>query len=120
MVRPARKLKPGERLVAGDGTPVSRSEPERRRATRSRWSSLGEGEPLDLLATYGVMPLPPYIHTTLDRPERYQTVYANEPGSAAAPTAGLHLTPRCSTVYVGAASGSPPSSSSSASTRSLP
>ena len=39
------------------------------------------------------MPLPPYIHDRLDRPERYQTVYAREPGSAAAPTAGLHLTP---------------------------
>jgi S-adenosylmethionine:tRNA ribosyltransferase-isomerase len=36
--------------------------------------------------------LPPYIHTKLDRPERYQTVYAATPGSAAAPTAGLHLT----------------------------
>ncbi len=39
------------------------------------------------------MPLPPYITTRLDRPERYQTVYARQPGSAAAPTAGLHLTP---------------------------
>jgi S-adenosylmethionine:tRNA ribosyltransferase-isomerase len=39
------------------------------------------------------MPLPPYIHERLADPERYQTVYAREPGSAAAPTAGLHLTP---------------------------
>jgi S-adenosylmethionine:tRNA ribosyltransferase-isomerase len=38
--------------------------------------------------------LPPYIHEKLDDPERYQTVYAREPGSAAAPTAGLHFTPR--------------------------
>jgi S-adenosylmethionine:tRNA ribosyltransferase-isomerase len=38
------------------------------------------------------MPLPPYIEQRLERPERYQTVYANEPGSAAAPTAGLHFT----------------------------
>jgi S-adenosylmethionine:tRNA ribosyltransferase-isomerase len=38
------------------------------------------------------VPLPPYIHHRLDDPERYQTVYASEPGSAAAPTAGLHLT----------------------------
>jgi len=42
----------------------------------------------------GHVPLPPYIHTTLSDPERYQTVYAREPGSAAAPTAGLHFTPR--------------------------
>lgn len=42
----------------------------------------------------GHVPLPPYIHTPLTDPERYQTVYAREPGSAAAPTAGLHFTPR--------------------------
>jgi len=42
----------------------------------------------------GHVPLPPYIHTPLKDPERYQTVYAREPGSAAAPTAGLHFTPR--------------------------
>ncbi len=41
----------------------------------------------------GQMPLPPYIHTPLANPERYQTVYARQPGSAAAPTAGLHFTP---------------------------
>ncbi len=40
----------------------------------------------------GVMPLPPYIHARLDDPNRYQTVYAHTPGSAAAPTAGLHFT----------------------------
>ncbi len=42
----------------------------------------------------GNVPLPPYIHAKLDDPERYQTVYAAEPGSSAAPTAGLHFTPR--------------------------
>ncbi|MCJ7708888.1 MAG: tRNA preQ1(34) S-adenosylmethionine ribosyltransferase-isomerase QueA [Anaerolineales bacterium] len=41
----------------------------------------------------GEMPLPPYIHTPLRRPDQYQTVYALDPGSAAAPTAGLHFTP---------------------------
>ena len=41
----------------------------------------------------GEMPLPPYIHERLQNPERYQTVYASQPGSAAAPTAGLHFTP---------------------------
>lgn len=42
----------------------------------------------------GHVPLPPYIHEKLNDPDRYQTVYAREPGSAAAPTAGLHFTPR--------------------------
>lgn len=47
-----------------------------------------------LLATLGEVPLPPYIHERLDDPARYQTVYARVAGSAAAPTAGLHFTPR--------------------------
>jgi len=52
------------------------------------------GEPIEpYLARAGQMPLPPYIHTPLADPERYQTVYARQPGSAAAPTAGLHFTP---------------------------
>ncbi len=46
----------------------------------------------DMLPSVGEMPLPPYIHTHLQNPERYQTVYANQSGSAAAPTAGLHFT----------------------------
>ena len=46
------------------------------------------------LEKIGRMPLPPYIHAPLADPERYQTVYAHQPGSAAAPTAGLHFTPR--------------------------
>ena len=46
----------------------------------------------DLLPVIGQMPLPPYIHAPLQDPERYQTVYSNELGSAAAPTAGLHFT----------------------------
>lgn len=51
-------------------------------------------EPVEpLLAGLGVTPLPPYIHTTLADGERYQTVYSRTPGSAAAPTAGLHFTP---------------------------
>jgi S-adenosylmethionine:tRNA ribosyltransferase-isomerase len=51
-------------------------------------------EPVEeMLPSVGEMPLPPYIHTHLTNPERYQTVYANQAGSAAAPTAGLHFTP---------------------------
>jgi len=52
-------------------------------------------EPIEpYFSKVGNVPLPPYIHEKLDDPERYQTVYAKEPGSAAAPTAGLHFTPR--------------------------
>jgi S-adenosylmethionine:tRNA ribosyltransferase-isomerase len=51
-------------------------------------------EPIEpFLESAGEMPLPPYIHTQLQDPERYQTVYAAQQGSAAAPTAGLHFTP---------------------------
>ena len=52
-------------------------------------------EPIEpYFSKVGNVPLPPYIHEKLADPERYQTVYAREPGSAAAPTAGLHFTPR--------------------------
>jgi S-adenosylmethionine:tRNA ribosyltransferase-isomerase len=52
-------------------------------------------QPIDArLPTLGVTPLPPYIHAPLADPERYQTIYSHTPGSAAAPTAGLHFTPR--------------------------
>ncbi len=52
-------------------------------------------EPIEpYFPSVGNVPLPPYIHEKLSDPERYQTVYAREPGSAAAPTAGLHFTPR--------------------------
>jgi S-adenosylmethionine:tRNA ribosyltransferase-isomerase len=51
-------------------------------------------EPIEpYFSKVGNVPLPPYIHETLSDPERYQTVFAREPGSAAAPTAGLHFTP---------------------------
>jgi len=56
---------------------------------RVRFSEPVEG----YLPTVGQMPLPPYIHTHLENQERYQTVYSDRPGSAAAPTAGLHFTP---------------------------
>ncbi len=52
-------------------------------------------EPIEpYFSKVGHVPLPPYIHEPLKDPERYQTVYARDPGSAAAPTAGLHFTPR--------------------------
>lgn len=53
-----------------------------------------DGDLEDYVVRTGQMPLPPYIHTRLNDPNRYQTVYARESGSAAAPTAGLHFTER--------------------------
>jgi S-adenosylmethionine:tRNA ribosyltransferase-isomerase len=77
--------RPSARLRAGTALgPVELVEP----LGRGRWLVRLSGEP------DGEMPLPPYITEPLDDPRRYQTVYAAEPGSAAAPTAGLHFTPR--------------------------
>jgi S-adenosylmethionine:tRNA ribosyltransferase-isomerase len=67
----------------------------------------GEGPLLDVLEQFGVMPLPPYITEVLAEQERYQTVFSERPASAAAPTAGLHLTPevlaRCAERGIGRA-----------------
>ena len=92
MVRPARKLKPGEELWSDD-TPLVRIERRSEAGDTTVVSLVGDGDPLALLQRHGEMPLPPYITAPLDRPDRYQTVYAHEPASAAAPTAGLHFTP---------------------------
>lgn len=93
LIRPARKLREGEQLEASDGTPIV--EIGRRTAAGDTFTVtlLGSVDSLDLLADRGEMPLPPYITERLLDPDRYQTVYAREPGSAAAPTAGLHFTP---------------------------
>lgn len=78
LARPSRRLKLGQRLG-----PVELVEP----LGGGRWRLRLEGEPA------GETPLPPYITQPLTDPDRYQTVYAREEGSAAAPTAGLHFTP---------------------------
>jgi S-adenosylmethionine:tRNA ribosyltransferase-isomerase len=78
LARPTRKLRPGRRYG-----PVELLE----HLGGGRWRIRLEGEPA------GETPLPPYIRAPLADPDRYQTVYAREPGSAAAPTAGLHFTP---------------------------
>ena len=93
MVRPARKLKVGERLLAPDGTPVVEMGERTTAGDTFEVTVLGSIDSLDVLADHGEMPLPPYITQRLADPDRYQTVYAREPGSAAAPTAGLHFTP---------------------------
>ena len=78
LARPSRRLRPGMRL--GEVELVEHR-------GEGRWLVRLEGEPA------GEAPLPPYIVEPLADPERYQTVYADEAGSAAAPTAGLHFTP---------------------------
>jgi S-adenosylmethionine:tRNA ribosyltransferase-isomerase len=96
-VRPGRRLRAGDEVHL-DPAVVVRIDSEalppdgRRRISFPGWP----GAPEELLEAYGHMPLPPYVKrpdTAADR-ERYQTVYAREPGSVAAPTAGLHFTPR--------------------------
>jgi S-adenosylmethionine:tRNA ribosyltransferase-isomerase len=93
MVRPARKLRVGERLHTSTGIELIEVGGRTAAGDTSEVTILGEGEPLDLLERFGEMPLPPYITTALPERDRYQTVYAAEPASAAAPTAGLHFTP---------------------------
>ena len=98
LVRPGRKVQPGETLNFGDGlltaeviTAGEFGERTLRFAPDKRF--------FEHLETIGHMPLPPYIHRDKDEPDspedkaRYQTVYAANLGSAAAPTAGLHFTP---------------------------
>ena len=85
LTRPSRRLRPGELLAATPGGPpvVELLAP----IAHGRWRVRLDGEPA------GEPALPPYIHEPLADPGLYQTVYAREPGSAAAPTAGLHFTP---------------------------
>lgn len=93
MVRPAKKMQQNEELFA-NGQPLVRVVRRSEAGDTMIIELVGEGDPLALLAEHGEMPLPPYITAPLDRPDRYQTVYANQPASSAAPTAGLHLTPQ--------------------------
>ena len=91
LVKPARRIKEGTVVVFGDGklkaTCVYVGEEGIRHFDFSY-----EGIFLEVLEDLGTMPLPPYIHEQLEDQSRYQTVYAREVGSAAAPTAGLHFT----------------------------
>ncbi len=96
LVRPGRRIREGQELRFEQGastlsaTVVARTEAGGRIL---RFLPPASGEPVDgVLAQLGTMPLPPYIHAKLEDSERYQTVYSREPGSAAAPTAGLHFT----------------------------
>ena len=93
LVRPGRRLRAGQRVQFGDGKLTA--EVLDRTASGGRIVHLiaSEGTVAAAIAQVGIVPLPPYIHAPLADAERYQTVYARQPGSAAAPTAGLHFTP---------------------------
>lgn len=95
LIRPWRRLHEGERVVV-------RSRSGNRESGATILKKLPKGEAVvrldptvqESLQTYGRVPLPPYIDRQLDDDDRYQTVYAEQMGSAAAPTAGLHFTPQ--------------------------
>lgn len=91
LIKPARKLKEGE-VLEYFGKRVVRIGP-RTEAGDTFVVEITDDDPLALIDRIGVMPLPPYIRGSLKDKERYQTVYAKTPASAAAPTAGLHFTP---------------------------
>ena len=91
LVKPGRRARIGSRFVFGDGALTA--EVLYKTETGGRLVRFFyEGVFHEVLDRAGVMPLPPYIHETLEDPNRYQTVYAQYRGSAAAPTAGLHFT----------------------------
>mgnify|MGYP000248275080 CR=1 FL=1 len=92
LTRPGRKTQPGTHISFGNGeltAEVIRAEADGNKVLHFNY----DGIFLELLDKLGKMPLPPYIKEELTDKERYQTVYSRDPGSAAAPTAGLHFTP---------------------------
>lgn len=91
LAKPAKRLRVGARISFGDGRLMATVLEELEHGGRIVEFSY-DGIFLEVLESLGEMPLPPYIHEKLEDRERYQTVYAKENGSAAAPTAGLHFT----------------------------
>ncbi|MBJ6362949.1 tRNA preQ1(34) S-adenosylmethionine ribosyltransferase-isomerase QueA [Paenibacillus sp. GCM10012307] len=96
LAKPAKRLKVGAKLAfgdRGDGAPLLEATVEAEGDMGARIVTFEyEGIFTELLDQLGEMPLPPYIHERLEDKGRYQTVYAKQQGSAAAPTAGLHFT----------------------------
>ena len=91
LVKPARRIKVGTKVVFGNNkleATCTKEDDEGIRYFEFKY----DGIFLEVLEELGTMPLPPYIHEQLEDQSRYQTVYAREVGSAAAPTAGLHFT----------------------------
>ena len=92
LLRPGRKMKPGETLHGDDGAPVVVVHGRGEKGDTFRVEFV-HPDPQRLIDRLGEMPLPPYITQRLGDKSRYQTVYARDAKSAAAPTAGLHFTP---------------------------
>ncbi|WP_438319124.1 tRNA preQ1(34) S-adenosylmethionine ribosyltransferase-isomerase QueA [Sporosarcina sp. FA9] len=91
LVKPAKRIKPGNIVSFGDGQLKAECTGVLEQGGRI-FKFIYEGIFYEVLDELGNMPLPPYITETLDDKDRYQTVFAKERGSAAAPTAGLHFT----------------------------
>ena len=91
LVKHAKKIKVGDRIVFGDDDLIAECIEVGDEGIRVL-KFIYEGIFYEILDKLGTMPLPPYIHEKLEDKDRYQTVYAKEIGSAAAPTAGLHFT----------------------------
>ena len=91
LVKPARRIKEGTIVSFGDGKLKAKCCGVFDEGIR-HFELIYNGILLEILEELGTMPLPPYIHEKLEDQSRYQTVYAKEVGSAAAPTAGLHFT----------------------------
>lgn len=91
LCKPARRVKVGTVVSFGEGLLKAICQSEDDDGIRY-FKMVYEGIFLEILDKLGTMPLPPYIHEHLEDKDRYQTVYAKNPGSAAAPTAGLHFT----------------------------
>ena len=91
LVKPARRIKVGTVVSFGNGRLKAKCIKEEDEGIR-HFTLIYNGILLETLEELGTMPLPPYIHEKLNDQSRYQTVYAKEVGSAAAPTAGLHFT----------------------------
>ncbi|MEN6372636.1 MAG: tRNA preQ1(34) S-adenosylmethionine ribosyltransferase-isomerase QueA [Armatimonadota bacterium] len=93
MVKPGRRVPVGTEIIFGEGELTARAIDRLDDGGRIlEFSCAGNCD--DLISTLGETPLPPYIHRKLEDRERYQTIYSESEGSAAAPTAGLHFTPR--------------------------
>lgn len=113
LVKPGKRLKPGAKIIFSPPTENQKITPETKTLLANTDSLTATVLDIDeatggrilqfeippetdfnqVLATYGHVPLPPYISNSQSSPEQYQTVYAELPGSVAAPTAGLHFTP---------------------------
>ena len=91
LTKPARRIKVGTVVSFGNGKLKAKCIKEEDEGIR-HFELIYNGILLEVLEELGTMPLPPYIHEKLEDQSRYQTVYAKEVGSAAAPTAGLHFT----------------------------